>query len=173
MTLADTTMNTYLRHLAGDAAINERALNGGLDFWALVNSSAIYAGSIQCDYANNYWGAIHQHNSTDVYSFTITRGADAVLKKLGEPVRRTVNVAQELLAGEGAINVDVSLNGYRPVCAGITSFCYTASSNDNSTNIPVSLAIIGNTVKIDCTTNHTVGWCSFKQIILDVTYESV
>ena len=86
LSLSDTTMNTYLRHLSENVSVNERALNGGLDFWALVNSSAIYTGSIQCDYAYNYWGTIHQHNSTDIYSFTITRGADAVIKKLGSKI---------------------------------------------------------------------------------------
>ena len=120
------------------------------------------------------YGNAYSINLDSTYQFrTSAGGADAVTKKLGEPVRRTINVIQELNADGGTINVDVSYNGYRPVCAGISSFRYNAATNDNSTETPVSLCMSGNTVTIKSTTKHTAGWCSFNQIVLEVTYESV
>lgn len=121
-----------------------------------------------CRQFNQNLGGLHFYEDT---TGKYVVGADSVPKKLGELVRRTINVTQELNADGGTINVDVSFNGYRPVCAGISSFRYNAAANDNSTETPVSLSMNGNTVTIKSTTKHTTGWCSFNQIVLEVTYE--
>lgn len=149
-------MNTYLRHLAEDASINERALNGGLDFWALVNSSAIYTGSIQCDYAYNYWGTIHQYNSTEIYSFTITRGADAVLKKLGSDA---ILLASNK-TGTTAINIASLYPNNYPA---LTSINFLAVMK----NIDYSLNIWGHS-----SSNHENQGSSSKTITPSISYNA-
>ena len=101
-------------------------------------------------------------------------GADAVTKKLGDPEIATKTFAVNIpttTPGGGTV-VNITLDGYVPKYAGITSLHYTAAANDNAQDVYLHFSISGNTITFYSTSNHTVGWDAWSQVNFIVVYQA-
>lgn len=101
VTLSEANEKAVLKYLLLDVDLMSKY--GNCNFSVIVNSAQFYSGTMYSDGGVTAWGQIQQRNSDNapgsLYSFYYNRGADPVLKKLGNDSPNTITV--NILKGNG------------------------------------------------------------------------